>query len=190
MNITYLAVGAIAGIILGILITLFHRKRTKEPPQRGGIIGAVILGGVIGLIGGQVVSGFFIDTEDIKSLPHVDSAEAFAEQVHQAERPVLVNVYHPSCRYCEIIAPTIGKLSEEYERRIDFIMINAASAGDLLAQLGVDGYPTILLFSQGQERERLRGVQAEQTLREAMDKLLFGEPTNDDSQDSLPQENL
>lgn len=102
-------------------------------------------------------------------LPHVTTREEFAGQVLKASKPVLVDFYATWCGPCKQLAPTILALSREYEGRVEFVKVDGDKAQDLISDYGVQGYPTVVIFSGGKPVSRLVGLRAPDEYRAALD---------------------
>lgn len=95
----------------------------------------------------------------------------FQAEVIDAEEPVLVEFYSDGCLGCKQISPVLGELEEQYEKQIKIVKVNAAFSEELKEKYQIQVYPTILLFQNGKEVERLKGLVAqsviEQLIRDA-----------------------
>lgn len=80
----------------------------------------------------------------------------FDERVIEAsrERPVLVDLWADWCPPCRVIAPVLEKVVTEYAGKVALVKIEIDD-GDNMKIAGryrVRGFPTILLFEDGEER--------------------------------------
>lgn len=95
----------------------------------------------------------------------------FRAEVLDEKVPVLVEFYSDGCLGCKQISPVLGELEEEYEKQIKIVKVNAAFSEELREKYQIQVYPTILLFKDGKEMERLKGLAAqsviEQVIKEA-----------------------
>ena len=81
----------------------------------------------------------------------------FEEAVLKATSPVLVDFWGPRCSPCLALMPRVEALEEEYEGKLKVTKLNAGENRMLCAKLRVMGLPTILLYKDGQEINRLSG---------------------------------
>lgn len=71
-----------------------------------------------------------------------------------ADGVVLVDVWSPSCQPCLALAPHLEELAEQ-RSELTLAKLEATSARRLCMQLKVMGLPTLLLFRDGEELDRV-----------------------------------
>ena len=74
------------------------------------------------------------------------------------------------CQPCKIFAPTVEKLDKEFEN-IEFLSIDADQVPQIVKQFKVRSLPTILILSDGEEVERISGMQLIEPLRTKLREL-------------------
>ncbi len=95
----------------------------------------------------------------------------FAEQVLQADKPVIVDFYAMWCRPCHAMTPIIDKLHEDYSvAKVG--KLNIDENQETANRYDVNAIPTIIVFKDGKPAVKLVGVQTEQALQEAVKTLL------------------
>ena len=62
----------------------------------------------------------------------------FQQQVLQADRPVLVEFYKAACPTCELLAPSLDQLSDEYRGRVAFAKFESIPSKEIRKQYDVD----------------------------------------------------
>ena len=90
--------------------------------------------------------------------------------VLDAPRPVMVEFYNIGCLACVVEAPKLTSVSEAWADRAGFVKISA-SVTDLREICGVNAYPTVLIFKDGQ---MMRRVLARSYDRETYEQMLTG----------------
>lgn len=98
--------------------------------------------------------------------------DSFKETVIDTGKIVLAEFYSDGCVPCKMMSPLLANLEEEYEN-IDFVKVNVAFAEETVKRYGVMSSPTILLFKNGIEVKRLKGVQSEDCLTDALEEVLL-----------------
>ena len=77
------------------------------------------------------------------------------------DKPVLLDVWARWCSPCVMIAPVLRDFVTESEGKILVAKINVDTGDNMriAGQLKIKGFPTVLLFEQGQEIARFSGAQ-------------------------------
>lgn len=103
----------------------------------------------------------------------IDLTDAdFEQTVLKAAVPVAVDFWAPWCAPCRVVGPILEKLSGEYEGRLTIAKVNTDEEVNWATKFGIQGIPTIILFKDGKEVERMVGSRPESAYRSAFDKLL------------------
>jgi thioredoxin len=112
----------------------------------------------------------------------------FIEKLREHKNPVVVDFWAPWCGPCKMIKPTLEKLAQEYEGRVDLWQVNADDNPELLKSLRVFGIPTLIVYRNGQETQRYVGAKSSSTLKLLFEALAAGGealPANLSSTDRL-----
>ncbi|MFW2374320.1 MAG: thioredoxin family protein [Gammaproteobacteria bacterium] len=83
------------------------------------------------------------------------------------EKPILVDLWADWCSPCLVIAPILEKLAHELENQIGIAKVEVDD-GDNMKLAGhykVRGFPTLLLFQNGNEVGRFSGAKPLQFIR-------------------------
>ena len=96
----------------------------------------------------------------------------FEHTVLQSDLPVVVDFGAPWCPPCRAIAPFREELASEYAGRLTVATVNIDQESGWASTFGVTGLPTLIVFKQGQEVQRLRGAAPKRVLQEAFDAVL------------------
>jgi thioredoxin len=89
----------------------------------------------------------------------------------QGEKPVVVDFWANWCAPCHTMTPILRSLSGKFEDRITFAKVDIQNSHDLAQQFGVKSIPTLILFRNGKEWDRLTGVRNRSELTKLFEKL-------------------
>lgn len=96
------------------------------------------------------------------------TAQNFEAEVLQAEGPVLVDFWAEWCMPCRMQGPAIDKLSEE---GYQVGKLNVDEENALAAQYHVMNIPTLIIFKDGKEADRMVGTQSKEVLAKKLDSF-------------------
>ena len=107
------------------------------------------------------------------------SLDDFQEKVldMSVKTPVLVDLWADWCSPCVVIAPVLQQVIEEFEGEVLLAKVEADEGENmkLAGRYHVRGFPTIILFEDGEEKARFSGAKPkhfiEQFIEQNSDKL-------------------
>ncbi len=88
---------------------------------------------------------------------HHVTADTFQDEVLEADLPVLVDFTAVWCGPCKMLAPVVEELAGEWEGRVKVVKLDVDHNQALAMNYQVMGVPTLILFKDGQVRERMTG---------------------------------
>src|SRR3989442_8101015 len=100
------------------------------------------------------------------------SESDFDSTVLQSEIPVFVDFYADWCGPCNMIAPTIEALSEEYAGKVKFVKINVDNNQQLAMKYDIMSIPTSMLFENGSVKDSLIGAYPASAYRQRIDRAI------------------
>ena len=98
----------------------------------------------------------------------------FEQEVLSASEPVLVDFWADWCMPCKALGPTIDELATDYSGRVKVGKVNTDESQSLSAKYGINAIPTVLLFHNGEIRERFVGLRSKRDFAAALDATLGG----------------
>lgn len=96
--------------------------------------------------------------------PVAVSDNSFQSEVVDAKEPVLVDFWAEWCGPCRMIAPVLEKIADDYASSLKIVKLDVDHNPQSAMKFGVQSIPTMILFKDGKEVERLIGYMPEQKL--------------------------
>lgn len=96
----------------------------------------------------------------------------FENVVLQSDRPVLVDCWAPWCMPCRAQQPILEKVADELQGKALIASLNTEENRDAAYRLNIHSIPTLVIFKDGQEKQRLIGLQKADSLTKALEDLL------------------
>src|SRR6266404_2546003 len=94
----------------------------------------------------------------------------FENDVLKSDRPVLVDFWAEWCAPCRMLAPTVEAVAEKYANTATVVKLNVDHNPAVSQRFGIKGIPTLILFKNGKEEERVVGATSEQAISRMLDK--------------------
>lgn len=94
----------------------------------------------------------------------------FETQVLNADRAVLVDFWAPWCAPCRMIAPLVETIAKDYSGSARVAKLNVDDNPAISQRFGIKGIPTLILFKDGKEAERLVGAASREALSRLIDR--------------------
>ena len=103
----------------------------------------------------------------------IDVSETnFQEEVMEADKPVLVDFWAPWCGYCQRLSPVIDELADDIGDKLKIVKVNVDENRSLAQKHGVMSLPTMLLFKNGEQAEKLMGYMPKDNIAAKLTPLL------------------
>ncbi|MBB3205009.1 thioredoxin family protein [Aporhodopirellula rubra] len=96
----------------------------------------------------------------------------FQTEVIESDIPVLVDMWAPWCGPCIEMKPTLRLVTEQLTGQAKIAELNIDENPFIKEKYGIDRYPTLLIFRDGEEVDRLIGKRTEGELIEALSSFL------------------
>lgn len=104
-------------------------------------------------------------------IKHV-SDSSFDSDVLKSNQPVLVDYWAEWCGPCKMIAPILEEVAREQAGKVRIAKVNVDDNPGLATKFNVMSIPTMIVFKDGAEDQRLVGARGKPQLLEDLDSYL------------------
>jgi len=88
----------------------------------------------------------------------VSSEQEFTDLVSRSPLPVLVDFWAPWCGPCRMVAPEVAQIARDEAGRVVVAKVDTDLLPQVAGRLGIKGVPTMVLYRQGREQQRISGA--------------------------------
>jgi len=91
-------------------------------------------------------------------------------EIIKGDNPVVVDFHAEWCGPCKVLSPILDELDSEVEN-VEFVKINVDEYPELSGSYGVMAVPTVIMFQNGEVKDRFAGVQPKEAILEKVSAL-------------------
>lgn len=89
----------------------------------------------------------------------IDKSQINEEIVKNSQKLMILDVFAEWCMPCQMLAPILVELEKKYNE-VEFYKVDADEAEEFLLLNNVTSIPTLLFYKDGQEVERIVGLES------------------------------
>lgn len=101
------------------------------------------------------------------------SSANFDDLIVNSELPVIVDFWAPWCGPCKMMAPNFSAAAEHFPLKAVFAKVNTEDEQNLGARFGIRSIPTLIVFKEGKEVERVSGALPKESLMQLISKYTY-----------------
>ena len=100
------------------------------------------------------------------------TTQNFEEEIIKSDKPVLVDFWSPTCPPCLALGPIIEEIAKEFEGKAKVGKLNVLENPETARKYQIVGIPTIIIFRNGEIKERATGLRPKQIIVDKLNSLL------------------
>jgi len=101
----------------------------------------------------------------------VDS-QNWDQEVLKGKGLTLVDFWAVWCGPCQIVAPIVDELAQEFEGRLRVFKLNTDENPEVASRYQIMGIPTLLFFKDGKPVDKIVGAAAKKQFKDKIESLL------------------
>lgn len=98
--------------------------------------------------------------------------EEFDSLTFESKKVVLIFFMVKKCRVCKEQLPIIEQIAFKYKDKLNAYWVDADKYKSLFHRFRLQGVPNILIFNEGEVKEKLRGMNSKETYIEIINNIL------------------
>ena len=102
-------------------------------------------------------------------LKHVNS-ENFEEEIN-SNKVTLVDFFATWCGPCKMLGPVLEQVADDVKGEANIVKLDIDQSLDLAKQFGVMSVPTMIIFKDGKEADRIVGLRQKSQIIEALKNI-------------------
>ena len=108
------------------------------------------------------------------SKPQVVSDQNFETEVIKSDTPVLVDFWAAWCGPCRMVAPVLEEIENEQGEKVKIAKLDVDANPITAGRFGVRSIPTMILFKNGREADRVVGYHPKDQLLKKLQPHITG----------------
>ena len=96
--------------------------------------------------------------------------DAEFNEIIKREKKVVVDFHADWCGPCKVLSPILDELDSEVDD-VEFVKINVDHYPELSGSYEIMAVPTVIMFQDGEVKNRFSGVQPKETILEKVSEL-------------------
>lgn len=96
----------------------------------------------------------------------------FENQIKNTNKLILIDFWAAWCNPCQILAPIIEELDQEYKDRVIITKVNVDNNQNIAQKYEIRSIPTLLFFKHGKLLDTVVGVLTKEQIKKKINNLI------------------
>ena len=93
-------------------------------------------------------------------------------KIINSDKPVLVDFYATWCGPCKMQTPILKEFAEEVGDKVEIVKVDVDENADIASKYSIQSIPTIMVFKDGEVKEKAVGLTVKANLSQMLIKYL------------------
>ena len=102
---------------------------------------------------------------------HIEEERINQEIVINSNKLMILDIFAEWCIPCQMLAPILAEIDKKYHD-VEIYKVNADEAPNFVTLHDISSIPTLIFFKDGEEKERVVGLESIENLESIIDNYL------------------
>lgn len=94
------------------------------------------------------------------------------EELIKEEKPTLVDFFATWCGPCRMLSPILEQVEQGANGEFNIVKMDVDESYDVAKKFGIMSVPTMIIFKNGEEQEKIVGLRQKTQIEEAIKKFI------------------
>lgn len=90
------------------------------------------------------------------------------EKIINESKPTIVDFFATWCGPCKMLSPILEKVEEDSKGEFNIVKVDVDESYDVAKKYGIMSVPTMIIFKDGDEQEKIVGLRQKNQIEEAV----------------------
>lgn len=90
------------------------------------------------------------------------------EKIINESKPTIVDFFATWCGPCKMLSPILEKVEEDSKGDFNIVKVDVDESYDVAKKYGIMSVPTMIIFKDGDEQEKIVGLRQKNQIEEAV----------------------